>query len=106
MKGDILDNSTPIISGSDLKDPKLVSELTKNGDSMTDWAKMESAYSYETTMGKGKIHYYKNLKTGEINFYDAKMKIPIPKDLRIREGITDLFWIVDLDSNFIPQGVR
>ena len=67
--------------------------------------KMESSYGYETTMGKGKIHYYKNLKTGEINFYDAKMKISIPKDLRIIEGITDLFGIVDLDSNFIPQGV-
>ncbi|CRH19249.1 hypothetical protein BN1423_1090011 [Carnobacterium maltaromaticum] len=34
---------------------------------------------------------YKNLKTGEINFYDAKMKVSIPKDLKIRNGITEDF---------------
>jgi hypothetical protein len=106
MKGDILENSKPIISGSDLKDPKVVSELTKNGSSMSDWAKMESTYSYETSMGKGKIHYYQNLKTGEISFYDVKMKVPIPKDLKIRDGLTDDFWIIDLDNNFVPKGVR
>ncbi|MBO0445259.1 hypothetical protein JZO78_02765 [Enterococcus ureilyticus] len=106
MKGDILENSKPIISGSDLKDPKVISELTKNGSSMSDWAKMESTYSYETSMGKGKIHYYHNLKTGEISFYDVKMKVPIPKDLKIREGLTDDFWIIDLDNNFILKGVR
>lgn len=49
---------------------------------------------------------YKNLKTGEINFYDTKMKVSIPKDLKIRNEITDDFWIIDLDSNFIPKGVR
>ncbi|MGX7419520.1 hypothetical protein ACWOFR_12045 [Carnobacterium gallinarum] len=106
MKGDILENSKPIISGSDLKDPKVVSELTKDGSSMSDWAKMESTYSYETSMGKGKIHYYQNLKTGKSSFYDVKMKVPIPKDLKIRNGLTDDFWIIDLDNNFIPKGVR
>ncbi|ECW8242419.1 hypothetical protein F3247_13995 [Listeria monocytogenes] len=106
MKGDILENSKPIIFGSDLKDSKVVSALTKNGGSMSDWAKMESTYSYETSMGRGKIHFYKNLKTGEINFYDVKMKVPIPKDLKIRNQLTDDFWIVDLDNNFIPKGVR
>ncbi|MHC5249445.1 PAAR-like protein [Enterococcus sp. LJL90] len=106
MKGDVLENSKPIISGSDLKDPKVVSELTKNGSSMSDWAKMESTYSYETSMGTGKIHYYQNLKTDEISYYDVKMKVPIPKDLKFRKGLTDDFWIIDLDNNFIPKGVR
>ncbi|MBC2348258.1 hypothetical protein HBP57_04240, partial [Listeria welshimeri] len=106
MKGDILKNSKPIISGSDLKDSKVVSELTKDGSSISDWSKMESTYSYETSMGKGKIHYYQNLKTGEINFYDVKMKVKIPKDLKIRNELTDDFWIIDLDNNFIPMGVR
>ncbi|EAC5221181.1 hypothetical protein BK830_01755 [Listeria monocytogenes] len=106
MKGDILENSKPIIFGSDLKDSKVVSALTKNGGSMSDWAKMESTCSYETSMGRGKIHFYKNLKTGEINFYDVKMKVPISKDLKIRNQLTDDFWIVDLDNNFIPKGVR
>ncbi|WP_238703166.1 hypothetical protein [Enterococcus faecalis] len=86
MKGDIIENSKPIISSSDLKDTKVISELTKNGSSMSDWAKMESTYSYETSMGKGKVHYYQNLKTSETSFYDVKMKVPIPKDLKIRKG--------------------
>ncbi|MCA5011955.1 hypothetical protein H3T55_03040 [Enterococcus sp. S22(2020)] len=106
MKGDIIEKSKPIISGSDLKDPKVISELTKNGSSILDWAKMESTYSYETSMGKGKVHYYRNLKTGEISFYDLKMKVPIPKDLKVREGLTDDFWIIDLDNNFKPKGIR
>ncbi|EGO8244378.1 T7SS effector LXG polymorphic toxin [Enterococcus faecalis] len=106
MKGDIIENSKPIISGSDLKDTKVISELTKNGSSMSDWAKMESTYSYETSMGKGKVHYYQNLKTSETSFYDVKMKVPIPKDLKIRNGLIDDFWIIDLDNNFIPKGVR
>ncbi|MGG5342270.1 hypothetical protein [Enterococcus sp. AZ192] len=106
MKEDIIEKSKPIISGSDLKDPKVISELTKNGSSILDWAKMESTYSYETSMGKGKVHYYRNLKTGEISFYDLKMKVPIPKDLKVREGLTDDFWIIDLDNNFKPKGIR
>ena len=106
MKGDIIENSKPIISSSDLKDTKVISELTKNGSSMSDWAKMESTYSYETSMGKGKVHYYQNLKTSETSFYDVKMKVPIPKDLKIRNGLIDDFWIIDLDNNFIPKGVR
>lgn len=106
IKGDILENSKPIISGADLKDPKVISELTKNGSSMSDWAKMESSYSYETSMGRGKIHYYKNLKTGDISFYDVKMKVPIPKDLKIRNEHTEDFWIIDLDNNFMPKGAK
>ncbi|CAD5903348.1 hypothetical protein CMALT394_970002 [Carnobacterium maltaromaticum] len=105
-KEDIVENSKSIISGDRLKDPIVISELTKDGSSMSDWAKMESTYSYETSMGNGKVHYYKNTKTGEINFYDAKMKVPIPKDLKIRNNLTDDFWIIDLDSEFIPKGVR
>ncbi|EFS01605.1 conserved hypothetical protein [Listeria seeligeri FSL N1-067] len=73
---------------------------------MSDWAKMESSYSYETSMGRGKIHYYKNLKTGDISFYDVKMKVPIPKDLKIRNEHTEDFWIIDLDNNFMPKGAK
>ncbi|MBC1559197.1 hypothetical protein HB911_10820 [Listeria booriae] len=65
---------------------------------------MESQFSYTSNFGSGKVHYYKNIKTGKISSYDAKVKISKPKDLR--NGIGDDFWIVDLDSNFIPIGVR
>ncbi|EUJ23394.1 hypothetical protein PGRAN_08534 [Listeria grandensis FSL F6-0971] len=44
------------------------------------------------------------MKTGEVSSYDAKIKVSKPKDLR--SGVGDDFWIVELDSNFIPIGVR
>lgn len=106
IKGDVIENSKSIISGTDLKDPKVISELTKNGSPMSDWAKMESIYEYETTFGKGKVHYYKNLKTGEISSYDTKIKISIPKDLRERLHVYNDFWLIELDENFVPKGVK
>lgn len=77
---------------------------------ISDWSKMESQYSYTNEYGTGKIHYYKNMKTGEISYYDAKMKISAPKDLRgnLTSTVTDKsgFWILDLDENLLPKGVR
>ncbi|BCN32205.1 hypothetical protein [Anaeromicropila herbilytica] len=84
IKDDVLENSEVIITGDKLGDKKLISELTKDGSSINDWAKMESTYSYNSEYGNGKIHYYKNLKTGEVSLYDAKMKVPVPQNLRGR----------------------
>ncbi|MBC1896207.1 T7SS effector LXG polymorphic toxin [Listeria booriae] len=104
IKGDVVEHSTAIMPGEKMGDPKVISELTKDGSAMSDWAKMESDFSYETQFGKGKAHYYKNMKTGEVSTFDAKIKVPKPKDLRSSVG--DDFWIVDLDNEFIPVGVR
>ena len=110
VKEDVLENSKLIISGDKFGDKKLIAELTKDGSSISDWAKMESIYSYTNDYGTGKIHYYKNIKTGEISYYGAKMKISVPKDLRgkLTNTITDKdnFWIIDLDENLMPIGVR
>lgn len=48
-------------------------------------------------------------RTGKVN-YDAKMKISAPKSIRsrLKNTVTDKdgFWIVDLDENLIPIGVK
>lgn len=110
VKGDVLEHSNEIISGDNFGDKNLINELTKDGSSISDWSKMESQYSYTNEYGTGKIHYYKNTKTGVVSYYDAKMKISAPKDLRgnLRYTVTDKgdFWIIDLDENFLPKGVR
>ena len=110
VKEDVLEHSNEIITGDRFGDKNLINELTKDGSSISDWSKMESQYSYTNEYGTGKIHYYKNMKTGDVSYYDAKMKISAPKDLRENSINTvtdkDGFWIIDLDENFLPKGVR
>lgn len=104
MKDDIINNSNKIINGADLWDQKAIDILTKNDTDINDWWKMESKHSYATEFGEGKIHFYQNVKTGEISSFDSKLKIPKPKNLR--NNPKDLFWIIDLDENFIPVKLR
>lgn len=78
--------------------------MTKDGSNIRDWWKLESKYFYNTEFGEGKIHYYKNIKTGEISSFDSKLKLSKPKNLRVNN--TDLFWIIDLDENFVPVKMR
>ncbi|MEC1262253.1 hypothetical protein P9D34_17885 [Bacillus swezeyi] len=104
LKDDIISNSNKIINGADLWDQKAVDILTKDGSNISDWWKMESRYSYQTEFGEGKIHFYQNFKTGEISSFDSKLKVPKPRDLR--KDQKDLFWIVDLDENFVPAKMR
>jgi hypothetical protein len=110
VKDDVLNNSEEIIKGAKLGDKKLIAELTKDGSNIEDWSKMESKYSYTNEYGTGKIHYYMNVKTGKVSYYDAKMKISAPKAIRDKLKYTktdkDGFWIIDLDENLIPIGVR
>ncbi|MBY6802532.1 hypothetical protein FDC50_16285 [Clostridium botulinum] len=71
---------------------------------------MSSIYSYTNEYGTGKIHYYKNVTNGKISYYDAKMKISAPKSMRdsLKNTVTDKdgFWLINLDENLIPIGVR
>ncbi|URZ07897.1 hypothetical protein [Clostridium felsineum] len=110
VKDDVLNNFEEIITGDKFGDKKLIAELTKDGSNIEEWSKMESIYSYTNEYGTGKIHYYMNVRTGKVSYYDAKMKISAPKLIRsrLKNTVTDKdgFWIVDLDENLIPIGVR
>lgn len=104
IKQEVATESKPIMSGSALKDQKAINALTADGSKIGDWFKMESNNKYITEFGEGRVHLYKNMKTGEISTYDAKIKVSIPKGLRTPGGYD--FWIIDLDENFIPIGSR
>ncbi|WP_252249310.1 hypothetical protein [Clostridium sp. VAP23] len=110
VKGDVLNNSEVIIEGKNFGDKKLIAELTKDGSNIEEWSKMSSIYSYTNEYGTGKIHYYKNVTNGKISYYDAKMKISAPKSMRdsLKNTVTDKdgFWLINLDENLIPIGVR
>ncbi|OPH60466.1 hypothetical protein BC351_18430 [Paenibacillus ferrarius] len=71
---DVVSKSTAIIPGEKLKDVNVVKALTKDGSSMSDWAKMESP-TYASPFGDFKFHFYQNLKTGEVSPFDNKMKM-------------------------------
>ena len=104
MKDEIINNSKQIINGKDLWDPKTRTILTSDGTDISDWWKMESKKSYSTEFGEGKIHYYQNKNTGAVSSFDAKLKVPKPKNLRANPK--DLFWIIDLDADFVPIKTR
>lgn len=110
MKVYVLNNSEEIIKGDKLGDKKLIAELTKYGRNIEYWSKIELNYSDTNEYGTGKIHYYMNVKTGKVSYYEAKIKISAPKSIRDRLKYTetdkDSFWIVDLDENLISIGVR
>lgn len=109
VKEEVLSYSKEIIRGDQFGDKKMIAELTKDGSSIKEWSKMESINKYTNEYGTGKIHYYKNIKSGQVSFYDAKMKIPsgkIGKNLQYTTTDKEGFWIIDLDENFIPKGLR
>lgn len=88
---DVLSNSDVIIEGGKLWDDEVIKALTSDGSSIDDWAKMSSKYSYDTLYGKGQYHYYKNLKTGVIHPFDAKLKLNKPPH-----------HVIPVDMNFVP----
>lgn len=45
-----------------------------------------------------------NVNTGKISTFDCKLKISKPKNLRADSK--DLFWIIDLEQNFVPNKMR
>lgn len=73
LKPEIIKNSSPIIPGSELKNPAVVKELTKNGSSINDWAKM-TTQTIQSPSGNFQVHFYKNLKTGEVSTFEMKSK--------------------------------
>lgn len=56
-----------------MKNPAVVKELTKNGSSINDWAKM-TTQTIQSPSGNFQVHFYKNLKTGEVSTFEMKSK--------------------------------
>ena len=73
LKPEVINNSNPIISGSELGNKKVIDALTSNGSSINDWAKM-STQTFKSPSGDFQVHFYKNLKTGEVSTYEMKVK--------------------------------
>ncbi len=71
---DVLESAKAIVPGEELGNPAVISALTKNGSLMSDWAKFTSA-TYRNAAGEEfQFHFYRNLKTGEVN-YDVDYKM-------------------------------
>lgn len=71
LKPEIINNSKELIPGSKLGNQAVKDALTSNGSSIDDWAKMTTE-TFKSPSGNFQIHYYMNLKTGEVSTYDMK----------------------------------
>jgi hypothetical protein len=61
-----------------LNNPKVIEELTRNGGDITDWEKRTTPSIDLSTGQRIQVHYYYNVKTGEINYnIDFKVKNPV-----------------------------
>ena len=77
-----INNIDIVKKGEDLKNAKVIKELTKNGSKIEDWAKVGTKDKIILPdEKKARIHFYKNMKTGEINpNIDFKLAQPVPID--------------------------
>ncbi|KAA8734858.1 filamentous hemagglutinin N-terminal domain-containing protein [Acinetobacter qingfengensis] len=68
-------NSTKIDLKDPIRNPSIVSALTKDGSDITDWGKF-TTNSIKMQNGQNmQIHYYKNLKTGKIDYQTKDFKV-------------------------------
>lgn len=73
MHPSVINNSTPIIRGSQLGNQQVVKGLTADGSNIADWAKY-TTQSFRSPSGPFQVHYYRNLVTGAVNYtYDYKV---------------------------------
>ena len=73
LKSEVVKNSSVLISGSELGNKKVIDALTSDGSSINDWAKM-STQTFKRPSGNFQVHFYKNLKTGQVSTYEMKAK--------------------------------
>lgn len=73
IKPEIIDASQVIVKGDKIENIQVITELTKDGSKIEDWAKMTTP-SFKSLSGEFQIHFYKNLKTGEISLFEMKAK--------------------------------
>jgi hypothetical protein len=74
LKPEFIQSSREIIPGSDLKNPAVVQELTKDGSNINDWGKF-STPTLRSPSGDYQVHFYYNRTTGQISrMIDYKIK--------------------------------
>ena len=74
-----LDGAEPIdLADVVIKNPKIVQELTKDGSSISDWAKYKIKTGELFNGKRMEVHYYMNKVTGKIDYATKDFKI---KDL-------------------------
>ena len=73
LKPEIIKNSDAIIPGSKLNNPDVIKALISDGSSINDWAKM-STQTFKSPSGDFQVHFYQNIKTGQVSTYEIKVK--------------------------------
>jgi hypothetical protein len=75
IKSELAKDSIKIISGTELRNPQVIAELTKDGSALADWGKY--TYNIRTSSGTYEVHYYFNQKLGTVNpSIDYKILLP------------------------------
>jgi hypothetical protein len=75
---EVITQSQQIISGNELRNPAVISELTSDGSNIADWGKWESPTS-GSPLGNFRIHFYRNRVTHNVNYnIDYKVKLALP----------------------------
>ncbi len=73
LQSEVIQGSQRIISGSQLRNPEVVKELTSDGSSIADWGKYTSR-TFQSPQGPFQVHYYYNPATDVVNYnYDYKI---------------------------------
>ncbi len=75
IKSELAKDSMKIMSGTELRNPQVMAELTKDGSAIADWGKY--TYNIRTSSGTYEVHYYFNQKLGTVNSsIDYKILLP------------------------------
>ena len=69
MRADVIAGSRVAVPGSKLGNQALIKQLTADGSSISDWAKM-TTQTFKSPSGPFQVHFYQNLKTGLVHYAD------------------------------------
>ena len=67
--------SKEIILEDQIRNPKVIAELTKDGSSMVDWKKFKTPSVTLSNGERVQIHYYRNIKTGRVDYVTKDFKL-------------------------------
>lgn len=67
LQADVIKGASRIIEGSDLKNPAVIQELTRDGSNIADWGKY-STQTFKSPAGDFQVHFYYNSATGAVNY--------------------------------------
>jgi hypothetical protein len=67
-----IQKASVIMPGTELKNPALIQELTRDGSNIADWGKF-STDTFRSPSGPFQVHFYYNPTTGAVNYnFDFK----------------------------------